>query len=84
MNAREFYELARSMRQAQRRYFSTRRLPEGSKWLAESKLLEKRMDDEIARVDGILAERARADARMDRAVAVMVRHGFEVVSDTKS
>ncbi len=49
MNARQFYETTRDMRQAQKKYFKSR----SSFDLREAKRLEKVIDDEIARVDAI-------------------------------
>lgn len=49
MNAKQFYETVRAMRQAQKKYFKSR----SSFDLRESKRLEKVIDDEIARVDAI-------------------------------
>lgn len=53
MNSREFFDLVRRMRQAQRTYFETR----GSGILAESKMLEREVDAEIGRVMKIIAKR---------------------------
>lgn len=49
MNAKQFYETTRDMRQAQKKYFKSR----SSFDLREAKRLEKVIDDEIARVDAI-------------------------------
>ena len=49
MNAKQFFETVRSLRQAQKKYFKTR----SSYDLREAKRLEKVIDDEIARVDAI-------------------------------
>lgn len=50
MNARQFYDLVVNMRYAQRQYFKTKM----KKWLDDSILLEKRVDEEIERVQAIL------------------------------
>ena len=50
MNPREFYEAVKQMREAQKTYFATRTQAS----LGVSKWHEKRIDEEIARVEGIL------------------------------
>lgn len=50
MDARAFFDLVARMRAKQKEYFKTR----NSKSLAESKRLEKAVDDEIHRVEGIV------------------------------
>lgn len=52
MTHREFYDLVREMRQQQKRYFATR----DKATLKKSKELEKMIDEEIVRVDEILAK----------------------------
>lgn len=52
MTAREFFDLVRRMREAQKGYFATR----AQGYLTESKELEKEVDREISRVDAILQE----------------------------
>lgn len=52
MTAREFFDLVREMREAQRSYFLTR----SRDLLGKSKSLEREVDREIARVDAILRE----------------------------
>lgn len=47
MNAREFFGTVAMMRHAQERYFKTR----SKEWLIVSKRLEKKVDDEIRRVN---------------------------------
>ena len=49
MNAREFYNAVKSMREAQKNYFKFRT----KQFLEESKALEKTIDAEIKRVDRI-------------------------------
>lgn len=53
MTARDFFNLVREMREAQRSYFRTR----SKDLLEKSKLLESEVDREIARVDTILDEK---------------------------
>lgn len=53
MTARDFFDLVRKMREAQRGYFATR----AQGYLTESKELEMEVDREIARVDAILREK---------------------------
>lgn len=53
MNARDFFNLVREMREAQRSYFRTR----SKDLLEKSKLLEREVDREIARVDKLLGEK---------------------------
>ena len=52
MNAREFFDLVSDMRQAQKDYFKTR----DKEVLVKSKELEKRVDDEIKRVNDIMSK----------------------------
>lgn len=53
MNARDFFDLVREMREAQKGYFLTR----STDLLSKSKELEREVDREIARVDAILREK---------------------------
>ena len=53
MNAKEFFGLVKEMRQQQKEYFKTR----SSDVLKKSKALEKRVDDEISRVERILNDK---------------------------
>lgn len=53
MTARDFFNLVREMREAQRSYFLTR----STDLLSKSKELEREVDREIARVDAILREK---------------------------
>ena len=53
MNAKAFYKLVATMRDKQKEYFHTR----SQSALRESKTLEKRVDDEINRVERILKEK---------------------------
>lgn len=53
MNAREFFDLVREMREAQRSYFRTR----SKDLLEKSKQLEREVDREITRVDKLLGEK---------------------------
>ena len=53
MTARDFFDLVRRMREAQRGYFLTR----SRDLLDKSKALEREVDREISRVDTILREK---------------------------
>lgn len=53
MDARQFFNLVSEMRNKQKEYFKTRT----QSALKESKALEKRVDDEIARVEQVLKEK---------------------------
>lgn len=53
MNAKQFFELVAATRYHQKQYFKTK----SADSLQMSKKLEKQLDDEIARVNAILAER---------------------------
>lgn len=53
MTARDFFNLVREMREAQRSYFLTRSID----LLEKSKALEREVDREIARVDKLLSEK---------------------------
>ena len=53
MTARDFFNLVREMREAQKGYFSTR----SKDLLEKSKQLEREVDREIARVDKLLGEK---------------------------
>lgn len=53
MTAKEFFELVRRMREAQKGYFLTR----SGDLLSKSKALEREVDREIARVDATLQEK---------------------------
>lgn len=55
MNAKDFFGLVKEMRLQQKEYFKTR----SSDVLKKSKALEKRVDDEISRVERILSEREK-------------------------
>ena len=50
MNPKEFYDLTKRMREKQREYFRTRRIGV----LEDCRKLEKEIDAEISRVEGIL------------------------------
>ena len=50
MNPREFYELVKMTRYAQKQFFSATSSIEKKGWLATSKSYEKKLDDEIERV----------------------------------
>lgn len=52
MNAREFFSKVAQMRSMQKEYFRTR----SKTALQESKQLEKEVDNEIARVEGIVGK----------------------------
>ena len=53
MNAKEFFGLVKEMRLQQKEYFKTR----ASDVLKKSKALEKRVDDEIERVEKVMNEK---------------------------
>lgn len=53
MNAKEFFGLVKEMRLQQKEYFKTR----SSDVLRKSKALEKRVDDEIERVEKVMNEK---------------------------
>lgn len=53
MNAKEFFGLVKEMRVQQKEYFKTR----SSDVLRKSKALEKRVDDEIERVEKVMNEK---------------------------
>lgn len=53
MKPREFYDMVCRMRKAQKEYFRTR----SGQALSVSKRLEREIDDEIDRVNKLLAER---------------------------
>ena len=57
MNSREFYQLVKMMRYAQKQFFSTKDSIEKKGWLATSKGYEKKIDDEIERVDKIIKQK---------------------------
>lgn len=50
MNAKEFFDKVRSMREAQKRYFKYRTSDE----LSRARILEKEVDAEILRVDKLM------------------------------
>lgn len=50
MNAKDFFDKVRSMREAQRRYFKYRTSDE----LSRARILEKEVDAEILRVDKLM------------------------------
>lgn len=53
MTAKDFFDLVARMRDKQKEYFRTR----SGSVLKESKQLEKQVDEEIKRVNGIIRER---------------------------
>lgn len=53
MNAKEFFGLVKEMRVQQKEYFKTR----SADVLRKSKALEKRVDDEIERVEKVMNEK---------------------------
>ena len=55
MNHKEFYDMVVAMRKAQKDYFKFR----SSAYLQTSKRLEREIDDEIKRVEAVLAEEER-------------------------
>ena len=60
MTAREFYELTKAVRDAQRKYFRTR-LPSD---LDKSKRLEKELDNEIKRIELALKEQKNPQLKL--------------------
>lgn len=52
MKPREFYELTKAVRAAQKKYFATR----SRESLEESKKLERQLDAEIQRVENVLSQ----------------------------
>lgn len=65
MNAREFYDLTKAMRVAQKNFFAAKDKQEKQNWLIESKSFERRIDEEIARVDAILLQRANEQPKVN-------------------
>lgn len=61
MTAREFYDLTKAVREAQRTYFRTR-LPSD---LEKSKRLEKQLDNEIKRVEQVIKERQNPQMKLN-------------------
>lgn len=57
MNAKEFFSLVKEMRHEQKEYFKTRSV----EVLRKSKALEKRVDDEILRVERVLSEQKQGE-----------------------
>ena len=57
MNARQFYEEVKKMRYLQKKYFLTR----DHRALEASKKSEKRIDEEIERVEQLLNEKAESE-----------------------
>lgn len=53
MNSKDFFTKVSRMRKAQKEYFRTR----SGRALTDSKRLEKEIDDEIERVNKVIAER---------------------------
>ena len=53
MNPKEFFDKVSRMRKAQKEYFRTR----SGRALADSKRLEKEIDDEIERVEKVIEEK---------------------------
>ena len=60
MNPKEFFDKVAEMRSAQKEYFRTR----SQQALSESKRLEREIDMEIARVEGIVGKPADTDASL--------------------
>lgn len=54
MNSREFYNLVKMTRYAQKRFFSATNSIEKKGWLATSKGYENKLDAEIERVEKII------------------------------
>lgn len=61
MTPKEFYENVKQLRLAQREYFATR----STKALAQSKTLEKVIDDEIERVERLLTEKVPVQGKLN-------------------
>lgn len=57
MDSREFYNLVKMTRYAQKQFFSAKDTIEKKGWLATSKGYEKKLDDEIERVEKIIKEK---------------------------
>lgn len=60
MNPKEFFDKVAEMRSAQKEYFRTR----SQQALSESKRLEREIDMEIARVEGIVGKPEDTDASL--------------------
>ena len=57
MNAKEFYDTVKEMREAQKEWFKTK----SKAAIVRSKVLEKKIDQEIERVEGILNPQPQPD-----------------------
>lgn len=57
MNSKDFYNLVKMTRYAQKKYLSAQNEIEKQGWLTTSKGYEKKLDDEIDRVEQILKEK---------------------------
>lgn len=57
MNSKDFYNLVKMTRYAQKKYLSAQSEIEKQGWLATSKGYEKKLDDEIERVEQILKQK---------------------------
>lgn len=57
--AYQFYQLVKTMRDAQRNYFATR----DRQWLDRSKELERQVDDVIAKTEQLLTQRNQAESK---------------------
>lgn len=57
MNSRDFYNLVKMTRYAQKKYLSALSETEQQGWLAASRSYEMKLDDEIERVEQILKEK---------------------------
>lgn len=57
MNPREFYELVKMTRYAQKQFFSATSSIEKKGWLATSKSYESKLDAEIERVEKIIKQK---------------------------
>lgn len=60
MNAREFFDLVRELRKAQKEYYQTL----SSEAMYKAVKLERKVDDEIARVERVLSEREKNNKRI--------------------
>lgn len=83
MNARAFYEKVKELRSAQRKveYFAKEPNAEPSLltyWSNQKASLEKEIDDEITRVEGILRQQEKDNHNIKRAIKLLNDKGFEL------
>ncbi len=62
MNAKQFFETVEKMREAQKNYFRSR----SQLYLKESKQYEKEIDNEIKRVNDLMAQRNNPKINFNR------------------